>query len=347
MGLASTLGRECADELAVIARERANAVPAASAMAFRIREQYASYVGKGGIPEERDYPAYARECYLAVLARLVCANVLARRPLHSRDGELDLILGGGHFDAMGLRVVEHDQFHWLLRQESSALRPVARKIQDALFAYDFEAAPGDDLFGELLAGLADPDTRILLGQACTPLWLARLMAERSYGMLPENDPPRFVDMCCGSGAMLVAVTRLESERLRRAGQEPGSEPYVNALTRPFSEDHEERQLVGRAKKHVNFRVRQRTRPGDFSWRCLLSSHVVPFGLAKPSRAVLPFAYRHDAGWRPVTNVNLAGAPMAQDHFADAMSEGGFDTLEDFTAALDRFGKLTPNAAACR
>ena len=71
LGLAGTLGRECAAELTAIARERANAVPAASAMAFRIRDQYASYVGKGGIPKERDYPAYARECYLAVLARLL------------------------------------------------------------------------------------------------------------------------------------------------------------------------------------------------------------------------------------------------------------------------------------
>ena len=229
LGLASAPGRECADELAAIVAARRAAGAAGADMALHVRARYASYAGRAE-RGDGDGAAYARECYLVLLARLICANVLDGRPLRSGAAELDGILDGSRFAARGLRVVEHDQFDWLLRRQAAALRPVARKVQRALFAYDFRSAPGDDLFGELLAGLADPGERILLGQACTPMWLARRMAGRLFEMLPEGEPPRFLDMCCGSGAMLVAATGLERERLRRAGVPAGSPAHAEALT---------------------------------------------------------------------------------------------------------------------
>lgn len=227
-GLNSTLGRACVTNIERIIEECSLIDPQAAGMASYIRSRYASYVGTGENDEDAR-TEYARECYLALVSRLICANAIARHALNSSDADIDSILDGSHFDAMGLRVVEHDQFAWLFRDQVAALREVARVVQTDLIAYDFEPLPNDDLFGELLADLADPETRILLGQACTPLWLALRMAKRLAEMLPDGRPPRFVDMCCGSGSMLVAVTRLETERLLDAGEDPASLRFVESL----------------------------------------------------------------------------------------------------------------------
>ncbi len=227
-GLNSALGRACVTNIGRIIDERSLIDPQAAGMASYIRSRYASYVGTGENDEDAR-TEYARECYLALVSRLICANAIARHALNSPDADMDSILDGSHFDAMGLRVVEHDQFAWLFRDQVAALRGVARLVQTDLIAYDFEPLPNDDLFGELLADLADPDTRILLGQACTPVWLALRMAGRLIEMLPDGRPPRFVDMCCGSGSMLVAVTRLERERLLDAGEDPASPGFAEAL----------------------------------------------------------------------------------------------------------------------
>ena len=227
-GLNSALGRDCVAALEEVIDECSVSAPQSAEMASFIRSRYASYVGTGEHDEDAR-TEYARECYLALVSRLMCANAIARRALSSSDDDIDSILDGSHFHAMGLRVVEHDQFAWLFEDHVAALREVALVVQRDLIAYDFEPQPNDDLFGELLADLADPDTRILLGQACTPVWLALQMAERLLEMLPADSPPRFVDMCCGSGSMLVAVTRLERERLLESGEIPGSPRFVEAL----------------------------------------------------------------------------------------------------------------------
>ena len=229
LGIASPLGQECVGGLLQIIAEFRTADPQAADIALRIRREYASYLGTGGNDPD-ELGTYACECYLAIVARLICANAIASRALPSAEDELDRILDGSYFAAMGLRLVEHDQFDWLLRGQADALRSVASTIQTELIAYDFESAPTEDLFGELLTGLADPETRILLGQACTPMWLALFMAQRLIEMLPEGEPPRFVDMCCGSGAMLVAATQLERERLDREGIAPNSRIYMERLT---------------------------------------------------------------------------------------------------------------------
>ncbi len=227
-GLTSTLGRACVSDIERIIDECSLIDAHAAGMASYIRSRYASYVGTGENDEDAR-TEYARECYLALVSRLICANAIARHALNSSDADIDSILDGSHFSAMGLRVVERDQFAWLFRDQVPALRGVARVVQTDLIAYDFELLPNDDLFGDLLADLADPDTRILLGQACTPMWLARRMARRLIEMLPDGRQPRFVDMCCGSGSMLVVVARLESERLLSAGENPASPRFVEAL----------------------------------------------------------------------------------------------------------------------
>ncbi len=226
-GLESALGRECVQDITAVIDECTEIDANSAEMVFHVRRQYDSYLGTGRVDLEEG-ATYARECHLAIVARLICANALARRALHSPSDELDHILDGSYFSAMGLRLVDRDQFDWIFRKPG-VLRSVASKVQSELIAYDFWDVSDDDLFGQLLASLADPVTRILLGQACTPVWLSLEMARRLMASLPKNEWPRFVDMCCGSGAMLVATTRLVRRRLADTSLVPKTLPYIEAL----------------------------------------------------------------------------------------------------------------------
>lgn len=154
--------------------------------------------------------AYVDEAYVGILSRLLSANVLAGRPLSSDDAQLADILDGTHFKAEYQleNMVEQDYFGWLIRPgRVEQLLPIAREIQIDLYAYDFGHAAEEDLFGRLMAQLAGRSQRKLLGQEWTPSWLARELGERCLRGLPEGEPPRIVDMCCGSGAILAEVLK--------------------------------------------------------------------------------------------------------------------------------------------
>lgn len=178
-----------------------------------------------------DIDTYVQEFYLITLAKLMCANVIEQRALRSNDQELDSILSGGFFEDRGLhRLVEHDYFGWLMEQSHvEAIRPLARLIQSDLAAYDFGPVPEDDLFGDLLAALAQRTQRILLGQERTPKVIADAMAEALFERLDDHVAPRFLDMCCGSGSMLVATTERARHRLAKMEIEPGTTGYLEYL----------------------------------------------------------------------------------------------------------------------
>src|SRR5690606_39124878 len=95
----------------------------------------------------------------------------------------------------------------------SRLLVVARGIQQDLRAYDFEQIPNEDIFGQLMAQLAERSQRILLGQEWTPTWLARALVQNTISKLPEDEQLRFIDMCCGSGAMILETVRQAKERI--------------------------------------------------------------------------------------------------------------------------------------
>ena len=159
--------------------------------------------------------AYVDEVYLSVLSRLLSANVLAGHAVSSDDDELRTILDGSYFhDHYQLsNMVEPDYFGWLTRPSYiDELIPLAREIQQDLYAYDFSYYPEEDLFGRLMAQLARRSQRKLLGQEWTPAWLARLLAERCLDNLPDGEMPHIVDMCCGSGSMLAEVLKATKER---------------------------------------------------------------------------------------------------------------------------------------
>lgn len=171
--------------------------------------RFVAVAGSGAETVPFDRENYGHEVYLVTLAKLICANVLEGRALRSDDGELERILSGEHFRSEGLdNLVEYDYFGWLADGSNVAgLLPIAQAIQEDLHAYGFTQVPVEDLFGRLMAELGRRSQRLLLGQEFTPSWLCDAMARRLLADLPDETAPRFVDMCCGSGAMLVSVTR--------------------------------------------------------------------------------------------------------------------------------------------
>lgn len=160
---------------------------------------------------------YVDEIYVAILARLLAANVLEGRAILSDDGDLTRILNGESFSVRFRlkNMVEDDYFGWLVRGSYlSRLVPIAREIQTDLYAYDFSGTEEQDLFGRLMAQLARRSQRKLLGQEWTPSWLAQALASRCLDSIPVGEQPRVIDMCCGSGSILAAVI---AEHRRRTG----------------------------------------------------------------------------------------------------------------------------------
>ena len=146
----------------------------------------------------------------AFLARLLSANVLADQAISSTNDDLKAILNGAYFRARYQldNMVEMDYFGWLTSpRHIDNLVPIARELQNDLYAYDFSWRPEEDLFGRLMADLARRSHRKLLGQEWTPAWLSRLLAERCLNDLPAGESPRIVDMCCGSGSILAEILK--------------------------------------------------------------------------------------------------------------------------------------------
>ncbi len=92
---------------------------------------------------------------------------------------------------------------WGLLIWSNMIISVARQMQNDLAAYDYSNIAPEDLFGPLVAQLAEKDRRLLLGQEYTPQWVAQKMVAHAIELLPETGFPNFVDMCCGSGVFVV------------------------------------------------------------------------------------------------------------------------------------------------
>lgn len=205
--------------------------PDAADLVQRVWTSFVSYLSVEPNASSFDHATYVQEFYLAIVARLLCANVIMRRALRSDDAELGRILDGRFFEAKGLhRLVEYDYFGWLTSPAHiDDIRPLAAALQSDLAAYDFNTRPDEDVFSKLIALLAERTRRLLLGQEGTPAWLATALAERLFEALPEDDAPHFVDMCCGSGSMIVAVTRLARARLADAGISPGSQDALDYL----------------------------------------------------------------------------------------------------------------------
>lgn len=204
--------------------------PKYSGMIKKLWQDFISYLGDSSLASGFDTEVYVRELYLLTLAKLLCANVIEKRALASDEDEIRAILNGDHFKMKGLaNLVEYDYFGWLNEDPHVAgLIPVAMAIQDDLRAYDFHSLPAEDLFGATMAQLAKRSQRLLLGQEWTPSWLASEIVSRTFDLIPVGEDPRFVDMCCGSGAMIVETVKIARARLDASGVARGAS-YVTRL----------------------------------------------------------------------------------------------------------------------
>jgi hypothetical protein len=204
--------------------------PSQSLLISNIWGTFAAYLSIDAKSEEEDNDLYAREFYLSLIGRLICANVIVQRSLVSDDNELREILNGGYFEVRGInRLVEHDYFGWLVSKINiDRLLPIVKMIQMDLRAYDYARQSEDDIFGHLMASLAQASQRLLLGQEWTPSWLSDQMAERLVFALGD-EWPQFVDMCSGSGAMIIAVAKQVQAKLKAENYEPGTRETLNIL----------------------------------------------------------------------------------------------------------------------
>jgi methylase of polypeptide subunit release factors len=228
--LASSLGRDTARgrrHRQDLYRVVSNALAGRQQYAGLIKDLWGRFVAYPGA-ESFDEVTYADELYLVTLAKLVCANVIETRALISSKPELAGILSGRWFEDKGLdNFVEHDFFGWLTEQPYIAeIVAISEEIQHDLATYDFQTPAAQDLFGELFAQLASASQRILLGQEWTPQWLARQVVDGAVRWLTDENPC-FIDMCCGSGAFVVAALEHVIRSFGDAGTGP-NEPAALA-----------------------------------------------------------------------------------------------------------------------
>jgi methylase of polypeptide subunit release factors len=191
----------------------------------KVWTDFVSYLGGSGTGGGFDRETYVHELYILTLAKLLCANVLERKALISSDNELESILNGTFFKLKGFsNLVEYDYFGWLNENAHvKRLLPVARGIQEDLGAYNFLAPPAEDLFGALMVQLARRSQRLLLGQEWTPSWLAHHVVENTIQRIPLSEDPHLVDMCCGSGSMIVEAIKQTRMRIATAGNVSSTE----------------------------------------------------------------------------------------------------------------------------
>lgn len=231
LGFESAFAQARLPDLAGLVDRAFSERPEYGEMIEKLWTDFVAYIGDAAGGEFRR-DVYVSELYVTTLAKLLCANVISARALHSDDSELEAILDGRFFKSRGLdNLVEYDYFGWLDSQPYvGELVEIARDMQRGLRSYDFETPASEDLFGELMAQLAQRSQRLLLGQEWTPPWLAERVADAALAQLPPDAAPRFADICCGSGAFLVAVVKriVASHRGAAGGAE------ITALTQSIA-----------------------------------------------------------------------------------------------------------------
>lgn len=155
---------------------------------------------------------YTNEFYLVTVAKLICANILNGSPLVCNDSEIKKILNGKYFLRENIQnLVDYDYFGWLNNEPyASEIIGSVKRLQKLLCSYDFNTIGEDDLFGALLAQLSNREHRLLLGQDYTPHWVAKDMIDYTFDNL--NEPPRMLDMCCGSGVFLIEAIKKVREK---------------------------------------------------------------------------------------------------------------------------------------
>lgn len=186
--------------------------PDYAALIKQVWQNFIAYLGAsdyGSFSTE----TYVSEFYLVTVAKVLCANILAGRAIISSDDEIKAILGGEYFSRQNIyNFVDYDYFGWLNNSPYVDLViPCVSRMQSRLRAYDFSRLGEQDIFGRLLAQLANREHRLMLGQEFTPHWIARDIVDYNIEKLGDEEP-RIMDMCCGSGVFLIESIKAVREK---------------------------------------------------------------------------------------------------------------------------------------
>ena len=156
---------------------------------------------------------YVSEFYLVTVAKILCVNILEGESVISSDEEIKDILHGNYFEKRNIyNFIDYDYFGWLNNASYIAtITPCVREMQNRLRAYDFSHLGEQDIFGKLLAQLANREHRLMLGQEFTPHWIARDIVAYNVEKI-NDDEPHIIDMCCGSGVFLIETIKAVREK---------------------------------------------------------------------------------------------------------------------------------------
>ena len=175
-----------------------------------IKQLWQNFVSYLGVSDYGSFSleTYVNEFYLVTTAKTICANMLAGEPVISDSSGIKMIINGSYFATKNIsNFVDYDYFGWLNNDPfADSFVGFVAEMQNSMKAYDFSRIPDKDLFGKLLAQLANREHRLLLGQEFTPYWIAWEMAGYCLEHLGDN-APRAMDMCCGSGVFLIEMIK--------------------------------------------------------------------------------------------------------------------------------------------
>lgn len=198
-----------------------------------LRELWYNYTSIASVSYEymNSKESYINEFYISILAKLLCANFLERKAINSNNIELQSIADGSYFmNHQLVNFAEYDYFGWLTEDGIAQILPCISSMQRDLSVYDFSVNVEEDLFGNLMIQLADRSQRLLLGQELTPSWLSNMVVRKTMSMLPKGEMPIFVDMCCGSGSMVVSTLRLLQSILSQCTPEEKQKIVMKSIT---------------------------------------------------------------------------------------------------------------------
>ncbi len=215
MGIESIFWENYISQIGIIIKSAFESQKTYATMIEGLWSNFVSYIGGSTNDKYFSLTSYINEFYIITLAKFLCVNILEGESIISTPDESLQILNGNYFRKKGLlNLIEYDYFGWINETPyAEKLLDITQKIQEDLLAYDFKNIPKEDIFGPLVAQLAQREQRLLLGQEYTPQWLAKKIVKNLLASMPNGEQPKFLDMCCGSGVFLVETVKQTIERL--------------------------------------------------------------------------------------------------------------------------------------
>lgn len=203
-GVSSLSYRKHKKSFQAIVKKAAKERPDYFKLIQKVWQDFIAYLGASDYGQF-SLDTYVDEFYLVTLAKILCANVLKGDAIFSEKEEAIEIANGEYFHDFNLEnLVDYDYFGWL--NNAPYVDEVAKSVielQKDLQVYDFKHVSSKDLFGQLLAQLANKEHRLLLGQEFTPHWVAREVVHNVFASLDGAAIPRMLDMCSGSGVFMI------------------------------------------------------------------------------------------------------------------------------------------------